>query len=190
MKAITKTSEEIFDKMLEERTKGLNEKLDEIANKISSKPREEKVEDIIKKMKERIPERIIRPNPEPIKQEPEPIKQQPDPIKEVKQEIKEPSKPPEPPHENVLCPNCTKGHIHKLESSGLKMKCSDGSCGEEYFMIPKDADSTCVGCGMPLKQSIFESKNLDHCPFCHGNKAIPFSNGKPVIKFDFSKMKQ
>ena len=175
MKPITKNTEEIFGKILDEKTKDLNTKLDEISAKMTSKPKEEKIEDIIKKMKDKIPERIVKKEQEIVKE--------PEVLKEVKKE-------PEHVHDDVFCPNCDKNHIHKMESSGLTMKCNGNDCGEEYFMIPKSSDSTCVGCGMPIKQSIFESKNLDHCPFCHGNKAIPFSNGKPVIKFDFTKMKK
>lgn len=175
----TKSTEEVFSKILDDRTKELNEKLDEIAIKMAAKPKEEKIEDIIKKMKERTPEKIVKKDQDIVKTNVE--------KEDVKESVKKES---EHVHDDVFCPNCDKNHIHKMESSGLTMKCNGNDCGEEYFMIPKSSDSTCVGCGMPIKQSIFESKNLDHCPFCYGNKAIPFSNGKPVIKFDFTKMKK
>lgn len=180
MKAVTKTTEEVFSKLLDERTKDLNVKLDEISAKMTSKPKEEKIEDIIRKMKEKVPERIIRKEQEIVKPESEVVKE------EIK---KEPEHDKHEKHDDVFCPSCGKGHIHKLESSGLTMKCTDGSCGEEYFVIPKGADHTCTECGYPIKKPA-DDKLLEACPFCKNTKAIPFSAGKPVIKFDFSRMKK
>lgn len=175
MKPVTKTTEEVFSKILDNRTKPLEEKLDEIAAKITAKPKEEKIEDIIKKMKDKIPERIVKREQE-VPKEPEVIKE---PAK----------KEPEHVHEDVLCPSCTKGHMHKMESSGLTMKCTDGSCGEKFFVIPEGADHSCSECGYPIKKPA-DDKLLEACPFCKNTKALPFSSGKPVIKFDFSKMKK
>lgn len=180
MKPITKSTEEVFSKILDERTKDLNTKLDEISAKMTAKPKEEKINEIIQKMKDRVPERIIREPTKVGELDKEPIKE---PVKEPI--IKE----PEHTHDDVFCPSCNKGHIHKMESNGLKMKCTDGNCGEELFVIPKGADHTCTDCGFPIKKPSDESK-LEACPFCHNTKAIPFSNGKPVIKFDFSRMKK
>lgn len=180
MKPITKTTEEVFGKILDERTKDLNTKLDEISAKMTSKPKEEKIEDIIRKMKDKIPERIVKKEPEI-----------PEGISKREPEIPERivRKEPEHVHDDVFCPSCGKGHIHKLENSGLTMKCTDGSCGEKFFVIPEGADHSCSECGYPIKKPV-DDKLLDACPFCKNIKAIPFSNGKPVIKFDFSKMKK
>ena len=76
-----------------------------------------------------------------------------------------------------------------MESSGLTMKCTDGTCGEELFVIPKSADHSCSECGFPIKKPS-DDKVIEACPFCKNDKAIPFSSGKPVIKFDFSKMRK
>ncbi len=173
MKPITKTTEEIFSEKLEERTKDLNTKLDEISSKLSSKPREE-IEDVIRRLKNKIPEKIVKKEQE--------IPKEPEIAKDAKKE-------PEHVHDDVFCPSCNKGHIHKIESSGLTMKCTDGSCGEKFFVIPEGADHTCTECGYPIKKPADE-KILEACPFCKNNRAIPFSNGKPRIKFDFSKMKR
>lgn len=176
MKPITKTTEDVVDELLKKRTEELNTKLDEISSKMIPKRREkdEKVEEIIRMMKGKVPERIVRKEPDEVKK-----------VEEIK---KEPEKIKEPEHYDVQCPTCEKGHIHRLESSGLTMKCTDGSCGEEYFVIPKGADHTCTKCGYPIKKPV-DNKLLDACPFCKNDKAVPFSNGKPVIKFDFSKIK-
>lgn len=174
MKIVTKTTEEIFGKILDERTKDLNTKLDEITNKMTSKPKDEKIEDIIKKMKDKIPERIVKREQEIVKE--------PEIAKDTKKE-------PEHVHDDVFCPSCNKGHIHKMESSGLTMKCTDETCGEKFFVIPEGADHTCTECGYPIKKPADE-KVLEACPFCKNSKAIPFSSGKPVIKFDFSKMRR
>lgn len=174
----TKSTEEVFSKILDDRTKGLNEKLDEIASKMAAKPKEEKIEDIIKKMKERIPEKIVKKDQDIVK------------IDVEKEVVKEPvKKEPEHVHDDVFCPLCTKGHMHKLENSGLTMKCTDNSCNEKFFVIPKSADHSCSKCGYPIKKPTDE-KVLEACPFCKNSKAIPFSNGKPVIKFDFSMMEK
>ncbi len=183
----TKSQEEIIDEIVSKKIEvplknistDLGNKLDEISNRMSSKPKEEKIEDIIKKMKNRIPEKISKKE--------EPVEEQ---VKEpVKEFVKEPVKSSEHVHDDVFCPSCQKGHIHKVESSGLKMKCTDGTCGEEFFVIPKNADHTCTNCGYPIKKPSDETK-LEACPFCNNKKAIPFSNGKPELKFDFSKMKK
>lgn len=167
----TKSAEEEFRKILDEKTKDFNEKLDEISTKLASKPREEKIENIIQKMKDRVPEKIIRGNIE------KPIE------KPVEKPVEKHS------HDDILCPSCSKGHVHKMESSGLKMKCTDGNCGEELFIIPKSADHSCTNCGFPIKKPADE-KILDGCPFCGNTSAQQFNDGKPEIKFDFSKMKK
>ena len=187
----TKSQEEVFSKILDERTSGLDKKLDEIATKIAAKPKEEKIEDIIRKMKEKTPERILKKQEEVKESVKEPVKE---PIKEpekLKEPVKEPVKESEPEHihDDVFCPTCQKGHVHKIESSGLKLKCTDGKCGEEYFVIPKSADHACTNCGFPIKKPEDE-KSLDGCPFCSNNEAHPFKNGNPPLKFDFSKMKK
>ena len=183
MKPITRTTEDVVDKLLKVRTDPINEKLDEIAAKVTMKPKDEKIEDIIRKMKEKIPEKIIRKEQEIVKPEPEVVKEI---VKEVKEE---PKKEPEHVHDDVFCPTCGKGHIHKMESSGLTMKCADGKCGEKFFVIPEGADHSCSECGYPIKKPA-DDKLIEACPFCKNNKAIPFSSGKPVIKFDFSKMRR
>lgn len=174
----TKSTEEVFSKILDDKTKGLNEKLDEIASKMAAKPKEEKIEDIIKKMKERTPEKIVKKDQDIVKTNVE--------KEDVKESVKKES---EHVHDDVFCPSCGKGHIHKMESSGLTMKCTDGNCGEKFFVIPEGADHSCSECGYPIKKPA-DDKLLEACPFCKNTKALPFSSGKPVIKFDFSKMKK
>ncbi len=183
----TKSQEEMIDEIVSKKIEAplknistdLGNKLDEISNRMSSKPKEEKIEEIIQKMKNRIPEKVGKKE-ESVK---EPIKEH------IEEPIKEYVKAPEHVHDDVFCPTCQKGHIHKMESNGLRMKCTDGTCGEELFVIPKSADHSCTNCGFPIKKPADENK-LEACPFCNNKKAIPFSNGKPEIKFDFSKMKK
>jgi len=179
MKPITRTQDDIIkevEKSLKEKTDELGIKLDEISSKITVKPREEKIEDIIKKMKDRVPEKIIRKLESP--KEPEIV------------EIESVKKIEEHKHDDdVFCPTCNKGHVHKLDSSGLTMKCTDGKCGEKFFVIPESADYTCTECGYPIKKPS-DDKSIDACPFCKNNMAQPFVNGKPIIKFDFSKLKK
>ena len=181
MKPITRTTENIVEEILEKRTKPINEKLDEISTKLTTKPKDEKIEDIIRKMKEKTPEKIIRREQEIVKPESD--------VEKKTEDKKDDKKEPEHVHDDVFCPTCGKGHIHKMESSGLTMKCADGKCGEELFVIPKSADHSCSECGFPIKKPS-DDKVIEACPFCKNDKAIPFSNGKPMIKFDFSKMKK
>jgi len=190
----TKSQNELIDDMISKKIEeplknistDLGTKLDEISSKFITRPKEERIEDIIKKMKDKVPERIIKKE-----YEKEPVKEL------VKESVKEsvispvivPVKEPEHVHDDIFCPSCQKGHIHKMESSGLKMKCTDGTCGEEFFVIPKSADHSCSNCGFPIKKPEDETK-IDACPFCKNTLANPFSNGKPSIKFDFTKMKK
>jgi hypothetical protein len=80
---------------------------------------------------------------------------------------------------DILCPTCHQGHVHKLESdkSGLVYKCHGDKCGLEHIFIPKNSDYKCVGCGMPLRKPE-DPKSMDGCPFCHGSKAVKFDWGK------------
>jgi len=198
----TKSQNELIDDMISKKIEeplknistDLGTKLDEISAKFVPKPKEERIEDIIKKMKDKVPERIIKKEPDKVPERI--IKKEPDkelvkePVKEpVKELVKELIKEPEHVHDDIFCPSCQKGHIHKMESSGLKMKCTDGTCGEEFFVIPKSADHSCSNCGFPIKKPEDETK-IDACPFCKNTLANPFSNGKPSIKFDFTKMKK
>ncbi len=186
MKPVIRTQEDIvkeFEEALDVRTKDLGVKLDEISSKMTVKPREENIQDIIKKMKERVPEKIIR-KPE-IPKEPEIV--EPEPVKKITKIIE---KVEEHKHEDdVFCPTCNKGHVHKLDSSGLTMQCTDGNCKEKFFVIPESADYQCTNCGYPIKKPS-DDKTIDACPFCKNNMAQPIINGKPTIKFDFSKLKK
>lgn len=186
MKPITKTQEQEFEEILKEGTKPLYEKLEEISGKLSTKPEEDKIKDIIKRMKDKNSEKIIRREPE-AKSTEEVIEKKvevPKIEKKVEEIIK---KAEEHKHDDdVFCPTCNKGHVHKLDSSGLTMQCTDDSCKEKFFVIPEGADHACSNCGFPLK----ENKALDACPFCKNNLAHPFINGKPTLKFDFSKMRK
>lgn len=190
MKATTKDPLEDVSRVLQEKTASLHAKLDELSNKInenSSKSikdeKDEKIANIIqniKRMKNKIPEKPVVNNEIETKEEVKSVEHVENPV----------SKPETHTHDDIFCPSCQKGHVHKMESNGLKLKCADGKCGEEYFIIPKSADHTCTNCGFPIKKPADE-KTLDACPFCNNNKAIPLlANGKPEIKFDFSKMKK
>lgn len=187
MKPITKTQEQEFEEILKEGTKPLYEKLEEISGKLTAKPEEDKIKDILKRMKDKNSEKIIRREPEPkIVEEPR-IVEVPKTEKRVEEVIK---KAEEHKHDDdVFCPTCNKGHVHKLDSSGLTMKCTDGTCGEKFFVIPEGADHTCSNCGFPLKKPS-DDKVIESCPFCKNDTAQQFVNGKPTLKFDFSKMRK
>lgn len=184
MKAITRTSEDIVNDIVSDvskKTEELSTKLDEISNKLAKPKSDEKINEIIQRMKDKIPEKVVKNSTKQESLE-----------KHENIEKHEPEKKEfDHSHENDLdCPSCSKGHIHKIENSGLTMKCTDGNCGEEFFIIPKSADHACTNCGFPIKKSIAESKNLNGCPFCNNKMAEPFSNGRPTLKFDFSKLKK
>lgn len=82
-------------------------------------------------------------------------------------------------HDDILCPTCNKGHIHKMETdkTGLVHKCTGPGCGEEYVMVNKKADYKCLRCNGPLKKPS-EGKELDSCPFCGSTRAVHFDWGK------------
>jgi DNA-directed RNA polymerase subunit RPC12/RpoP/ElaB/YqjD/DUF883 family membrane-anchored ribosome-binding protein len=74
---------------------------------------------------------------------------------------------------DILCPTCHKGHIHKLSSDGMVAKCTGEGCTEEYILVPKSSDYKCIGCGLPIKK-LPGDKQLDDCPFCGSTKAKKF----------------
>lgn len=85
-------------------------------------------------------------------------------------------------HESeVLCPTCSKGHVHVLKGTDdSKVKCTGDKCGTEYALIPTDADYACKGCHLPHKKPI-EIKEKDECPFCGGSE---------FLKHDWSQLKK
>ncbi len=167
---ITKVPEEEIARLIEERVSPLGEKLEEISSKLTrreEKPKEEKFEEIIRKIREKTSEKI------PKKEE-----------KSKEEKVEEKS------HEDVDCPTCGTGHVHKVTGNGLTLKCTGDKCGEEFVMLSKSADHACRNCGFPLKKPV-EGKKLDACPFCGTNKGADiFEKGEPQLKFDFTKMKK
>ncbi len=84
---------------------------------------------------------------------------------------------------DILCPTCHIGHLHKMEQTGLTVKCVGDKCGKEYVLLDTTADYRCQNCGIPLKKPE-DPKSLDGCPYCSGKKAVKFDWGKirKVIK--------
>lgn len=166
MIATTRPPTDEIEKIIEGKTSELNEKLDKLTQTIkdSNKPKDdekkEKIDDILAKIK--------------AKQDAQ--KSIDEKKKEIslveKNEIHEHNHN----HEDIPCPTCMKGGMHKMIGTGLSLKCADGSCGKEYVIVPKDADAKCKTCGLPLNSGI----KVDSCPFCHGTGAK---------LFDFSKLK-
>jgi len=64
------------------------------------------------------------------------------------------------------CPTC---HKHKIKITGLTAKCVGLHCGNEYVIVPKNADHKCTNCGIPIKKS----DELTACPFCSSESAKP-----------------
>lgn len=170
MKPITRTQEDEIAKMVEEKVSPLGEKLEEISAKLNERekrPKEEKIEEIIAKIRAKKMETI-----------------QEKPKEKPKEEVKD-----EHVHDDIDCPTCSKGHVHKIAESG-RLKCSEDKCGEEFLVIPTHADAFCIGCGLPLKRPEGDKK-IESCPGCGGQKAALIGKtGIPDIKFDFSKIKK
>lgn len=80
-------------------------------------------------------------------------------------------------HDDVLCPTCHDGHVHRIETNGLSVKCTGPNCGKEYVLVDKTADYQCATCGVPIKKPN-DPKSIEGCPFCSGKKAF---------KYDWSK---
>ncbi len=160
MIATTRPPTDEIEKMIEGKTSELNEKLDKLTETIKStnKPKEENIDGILAKIK--------------AKQAASQKVETPEEKKEEKKEVHD----HDHNHEDIPCPTCMKGGMHKMVGSGLNLKCADGSCGKEYVIVPKDADAKCKTCGLPLNSGI----KVDSCPFCHGTGAK---------LFDFSKLK-
>lgn len=90
-------------------------------------------------------------------------------------------------HEDeVSCPTCG-NHVHKLTSNGLVAKCIGDKCGNEYIMVPKNADSRCTTCGIMWKKPDEKSKyEVKDCPMCGNMRAVKF-NLEEMIKQDKSR---
>ena len=86
---------------------------------------------------------------------------------------------------DLLCPTChtegRSGHIHRAETdkSGLIYRCSDGKCGFEAILIPRNSDYKCTNCNVPIKKPEKEEHAKEmKCPFCKGTKAARFDWSK------------
>lgn len=171
-----------IEEIVTKATSNLTEKIDKLEKTIESsskqrdeKPREEKVDDILAKIKAKqaAQEKLQEKN-----------------VPEKKDDKKE-----EHNHEDILCPGCHKGHIHKMVGDGLKVKCTGPDCGDEYALVPVKADAECKTCHFPLKiPKTAEIVDNDpvikahapgmSCPNCGGTKAQKLLN---PLTFDFSK---
>jgi len=165
----TKQPTDEIEEIIEKATSGLSSKIDKLEKTIEEskqKPREENVDSILTKIR--------------AKQEAaEKIKSEKDKVESKKDDSKEHN------HEDILCPGCHKGHIHKMIGDGLKVKCTGDGCGDEYIMVPIQPDHECKTCKFPIKKPK-EGKNLDACPNCGNKTAVKLPN---VLTFDFNKFK-
>ena len=78
---------------------------------------------------------------------------------------------------DILCPTCHTGHLHKMEQTGLTVKCVGDKCGKEYVLLDTTADYRCQNCGIPLKKPE-DPNSIYACPYCSGRKAVKFDWGK------------
>ncbi len=78
---------------------------------------------------------------------------------------------------DILCPTCHTGHLHKMEQTGLTVKCVGDKCGKEYILLDTTADYRCQTCGIPLLKPE-DPASIDKCPYCHGRRAVKFDWGK------------
>lgn len=76
--------------------------------------------------------------------------------------------------DEISCPTCHKGHIHKLGIDGITATCTD--CGKKSFISPEDADSNCTTCGLAFKRPDENSKyKVNECPRCKNITAEIFN---------------
>ncbi len=101
---------------------------------------------------------------------------------EKKEEKHEEHKHEEHVNDELPCPTCKTGNVHKLEgTSNGRVKCSGPNCGLEYALIPTNADYQCTNCGSAHKKPV-ESNDSDICPFCSGNEFKKFDWNKLINK--------
>lgn len=70
-------------------------------------------------------------------------------------------------NEDIDCPTCKTGHVHKLKEKEGMFKCTGPDCGKEYHLISTTPDFQCVNCGTPVDKPL--SKELEDkysCPTC------------------------
>lgn len=157
MKPITKTNDDRIEEIVNRRVSNLDEKLERIAsmtNRIKEETKEIKEKDV-DNIVDKIMEKTIDKQPKKIETEHS--------------------------HDDVSCPTCGDGHIHKIIGNGLTAKCTGKNCGEEYVLVPKSADYKCENCGIPVKKPP-KDKKIESCPFCGGGKAALFDYKKLIKK--------
>lgn len=69
--------------------------------------------------------------------------------------------------DDIDCPTCHKGHVHKLKNEAGTYKCTGPECGKEYHLISTTPEFQCINCGTPVdKPAKKELENTYVCPTC------------------------
>lgn len=113
-------------------------------------------------------------------------------LSQVLKDIK--NKPPEDKDKNedvhkheddIDCPTCHTGHVHKLKEKDGILKCTGPGCDAEYRLISADPDFYCTNCNTPVKiPSTKELENKYSCPTCGKDKF------KELDKYDKRRIKK
>lgn len=107
-------------------------------------------------------------------------------LSEVLKDIKD--KPPEQKdkkeththgEDDIDCPSCHTGHVHKLKEQEGILKCTGPGCDAEYRLMSANPNFQCTTCGTPIEKP--KSKELADkysCPTCGRDSFKEFDKKK------------
>ncbi len=159
---------------------GFRKPEDDVARRVEEKVKTEVDSKIKTEVDKRVSEILKEREDKEKVQKAEKLKTAVDVAKAIKGESeKEKAEKENKEKDDLLCPTCHIGHLHKMEQSGLSVKCVGDKCGREYVLLDTQADYQCKNCGIPIKKPD-DPKSIDSCPYCGSKKAV---------KFDWSKVR-
>lgn len=99
-------------------------------------------------------------------------------IKNKSSEDKEKDKNFRHEEDEIDCPTCHKGHIHKLKEEEGIFRCTGPDCGKEYHLLSTTPEFQCINCGTPVDKPSKEFEDKYSCPTCGKNHFKEFDKKK------------
>ena len=81
--------------------------------------------------------------------------------------------------DDIDCPTCHTGHVHKLKEKDGILKCTGPGCDAEYRLMSANPNFQCTTCGTPIEMP--KSKELADkysCPTCGRDSFKEFDKRK------------
>lgn len=88
-------------------------------------------------------------------------------LKDIKNKPLEDKKDVHTHEDDIDCPSCKTGHVHKLKEKDGVLKCTGDGCGQEYYLASTTPEFQCANCGTPVnKPAKKELEDTYVCPTC------------------------